>query len=126
MQILIQDIKSIENIQRSYTKKIYGMNNKSYHERLKSLQLPSLEFRRLRGDLIEVLKIFHNIYDPVTTSKLFTKIPDNSSTRKTNNLNLLKKRTNYNCFTYFFTNRINNIWNNLPSDVVNAKNVNYF
>ena len=111
---LVQDIKNIENIQRTFTKKIYGMNNKNYHQRLISLNLPSLEFRRLRGDLIEVYKIIHNIYDPATTKKLFTMVSDHSSTRKSNNLNLFKRRTN------------NNVWNDLPGDVVHAKNVNLF
>jgi len=27
------------------------------------LKLPTLKFRRLRGDMIEVFKIIHNIYD---------------------------------------------------------------
>ena len=98
----------------------------NYQDRLKLLNLPSLEFRRMRGDLIEVYKIIHAIYDPVTTDKLFTKVSGHSTTRKSNNLNLLKKRTNFNTFSYFFTNRITNIWNSLPSDVVNAKSVNVF
>jgi len=28
------------------------------------LKLPTLKYRRLRGDMIEVFKITHNIYDP--------------------------------------------------------------
>ena len=123
---LKQDIKTIENIQKHFTKKIYGMRRKSYHERLKLLKLPSLEYRRLRGDMIEVYKILHGIYDPKTTDKLLTLLPEVSITRKTNNLNLLKKRTNHNPFQNFFTNRINNTWNALPNDVVNAMNVNSF
>ena len=123
---LKQDIKTIENIQKHFTKKIYGMKKKSYHERLKLLKLPSLEYRRLRGDMIEVYKILHGIYDPKTTDKLLTLFPEVSITRKSNNLNLLKKRTNHNPFLNFFTNRINNTWNALPNDVVNAMNVNSF
>ena len=72
---LFQDIKTIENIQRTFTKKIHGMNNKKYSERLKLLNLPSLEFRRLRGDLIEVFKIIHCFYDPATTNNLFLTTP---------------------------------------------------
>jgi len=40
------------------------LKNMSYPERLKILGLTTLEYRRLRGDLIEVFKIvkgFHNI-----------------------------------------------------------------
>ena len=123
---LKQDIKTIEDVQRHFTKKICGLKERSYHERLKILKLPSLEYRRLRGDMIEVYKILHGIYDPKTTEKLLTLFPEFSTTRKSNNLNLLKKRTNHNPFHNFFTNRITNIWNALPNDVVNAMNVNSF
>ena len=90
------------------------------------LKLPSLEFRRLRGDLIEVFKIIHEVYDPATTSSLLTINPNIKCTRKSNNLNLQKNGTNRNKNKMFFTNRINNTWNNLPNDVVNADDVNDF
>ena len=105
---------------------IFGMKDKGYHERLEILKLPSLEFRRLRGDMIEVFKIVHGIYDTKTTEKLLIRTPEVSITRKTNNLTLVKIRTNKAPFQNFFTNRINNIWNALPNDVVNAMNVNSF
>ena len=119
-------INLIESVQRHYTKKIFGCGKLSYEERLRALKLPSLSYRRMRGDLIEVYKIIHNIYDPKTTSKLFTKIPDTSITRKHNSLNLTKFRANKNPYKFFFTNRINNIWNKLPNHIVNAKNLNIF
>ena len=121
-----KDRKRIENIQRTFTKKIHGMANKSYTERMQLLKLPSLEFRRLRGDLIEVFKIIHEIYDPVTTTSLLTAHQNIKGTRKNNNLNLSKSGTKRNKSKMFFTNRINNTWNNLPNYVVNADNVNDF
>ena len=121
---LKKDIIEIENIQRHFTKKIKGMKNKTYEERLSKLKLPSLTYRRLRGDLIEVYKIVHAIYDPITTHSLLTKVPDSSITRKTNSHKLTKLRTNKNPFKYFFTNRINNIWNSIPNEIVNAKGLN--
>ena len=36
----------------------------SYTDRLQRLNLPTLKYRRLRGDMIEVFKITHEIYDP--------------------------------------------------------------
>ena len=42
------DINKIERIQRSFTSKITGMENKNYHQRLKALNLYSLERRRER------------------------------------------------------------------------------
>ena len=65
----------------------------------------------------------HKIYDPITTNKLLTRIPESSITRKSNSLNLVKKGTNKNPYKFFFTNRIINILNDLPEHVVNAKNL---
>ena len=52
-----KDIKRIEQIQKDFTRKIEGLNGLDYSERLRKLNLPSLEFRRIRGDLIETYKI---------------------------------------------------------------------
>ena len=121
-----KDIVIIESIQRNFTKKIKGMKDKSYEERLAKLKLPSLSYRRLRGDLIEVFKIVHAVYDPITTHSLLTRVPESSKTRKTNSFNLSKSRTNKNPYKYFFTNRVHNIWNNLPNHIVSANNINIF
>ena len=34
------------------------------------LKLPTLKYRRLHGDIIEVFKITHNIYDPEVSPEL--------------------------------------------------------
>jgi len=34
------------------------------------LKLPTLKYRRLHGDMIEVFKIMHNIYTPEVSPKL--------------------------------------------------------
>lgn len=119
-----KDIKKIEDVQRDYTRRIKGMNGLDYPERLQTLKLPSLEFRRLRGDLIEVYKIIHNIYDPITTHSLLT--IDSSSCTRSNGFKLTKPGFNTNPYKYFFTNRIVNDWNSLPSQVVNADSLNTF
>ena len=54
---------ALENIQRKSTKELPGMRDLSYIERLKLLKLPTLAYRKLRADMIEVYKIIHNIYD---------------------------------------------------------------
>ena len=54
----------IENVQRKFTKYVKGMQNLPYEECLFRMKLPSLEYRQLHGDLIQVYKIAKNIYDP--------------------------------------------------------------
>ena len=52
-----KNIDLLEKVQRSFTKRILGLNGMSYTQRLETLGLPSLEFRRVRGDLIETYKL---------------------------------------------------------------------
>ena len=52
-----KDISEIEQIQRNFTKKIRGMENLEYHERLKKLKIYSCERRRERYDILYAFKI---------------------------------------------------------------------
>ena len=53
----IEDIESIEGVQRSFTSKILGLSDKNYWERLEVLNLMSLQRRRERYILIMMWKI---------------------------------------------------------------------
>ena len=117
-------IDLIEGVQRCFTKHKFGCKELAYTDRLKFLGLPSLEYRRVRGDMIEVYKIMHGLCDTITTSSLF-ELSDVSSTRG-HNLKIKKKRTCTNLYKNFFTNRVTNLWNNLTSETVNAPSVNAF
>ena len=122
---LRKHIDLIENVQRKFTKRIVGFGHLEYEQRLLKLSLPSLEYRRLRGDLIEVYKIMCELYDPVTTDTLFTK-SDITKTRG-HKFKLEKPAlTNTQSFLKFFTNRVINAWNDLPSEAVNASTINAF
>jgi len=57
----IGDLKEIEKIQKRATKLVIKLKNKAYIDRLIYSNLPTLKYRRLRGDMIEVFKITHNI-----------------------------------------------------------------
>ena len=65
-------INLIESVQRHYTRCIIGMSELDYEKRMRVLDLPSLEYRRMRGDMIEVYKITHGLHDPLTTKSLVT------------------------------------------------------
>ena len=53
-------MQKIEKVQKQFTKKIVGLEGLNYPQRLAKLNIPSLEFRQIRGDLIEVFKVTHN------------------------------------------------------------------
>ena len=118
-----KDIDRIEKIQRNFTKRICGLNHLDYTERLKNLNLPSLEYRRARGDMIETYKIMHGLYDSVTTKSLINR---NITITRTSTNKLFKPRFITKQFQHFFSNRIINNWNSLPEDIVCAKSLNVF
>ena len=128
---LRKNIDAIEKIQRTFTRYISGTEGMSYPERLQYLNLPSLEFRRLRGDLIEVYKITHKIYDAKTTLELFSCSIDKTDSEapynlRKHNYNISKDSFKLDKYKYFFTNRVVNTWNNLTTDIVNADTTNSF
>ena len=116
-------IDLLEKVQRSFTKRVIGMYNLEYSQRLERLGLPSLEYRIMRGDLIETYKVLHKIYDPITTRELLSL---NTSNTRGHNFKLSKNSPHLNTYKYFFVNRIVNLWNQLPSPVVNSPSINIF
>ena len=119
-----KDKEIIEKVQRHFTKRVAGMNTLPYEERLKNLNLPSLAYRRLRGDLIETYKIVHEIYDLLTNKSLFQ--IDTTNRLRSHCYKLIKPRFNTTMFQNFFTNRIITTWNSLPEEVVTASSLNLF
>ncbi len=117
-----KDIKLIEQVQRRATKQIPGLSKLSYQERLKSLELPTLSYRRIRGDMIEVYKIIHEIYDPDAALSL----PRTIGPTRGHSLKLFQQRSTKDIRKNYFTNRVVKIWNSLPDDVVKAPSVNSF
>ena len=77
---LQRQIDSEENVHRTATKLIPGFDNLEYKERLKKLKLPTLTYRRLKGDLIETFKILSQKYDPGVCEG-FTDLRQDSTTR---------------------------------------------
>ena len=121
---LKKHINEIESVQRRFTKKIIGLSDLEYEDRLRKLRLPSLEYRRLQGDMIEVYKILQNIYDPCTTKTLLT-LSGNEITRG-HKYKLTKIFTNTRSYQKFFTIRVTNLWNKLPPEIVSASSLNTF
>lgn len=105
------------------TKMIPRLRNKSYEERLKELNLFSLEKRRVRGDLITLFKIF-NGFTNMNIEKYLS--VDRSNVTRNNGFKIVGKRFKTNEAKHFFFNRVVNIWNRLPSNVVDSGTIETF
>lgn len=114
---LKKHVNSIENVQRRMTRLLPGMKDLSYPERLRKVKLPTLGYRRLRGDMIELYKIVKGIYDPDITEGLLSFAE--SSTRG-HQYKLIKFRPRLDLRKNSFFFRVVDHWNNLPQSVVEA------
>ena len=116
------DMKAIERVQRRMTKLVPGLSDKIYEERLRHLRLPSLAYRRSRGDMIYTYKIITGKMD-INKENFFK--TSNLRTRG-HKLKICKQSAKKLHRVNTFSNRIVNEWNMLPSKVVQAESVNSF
>ena len=116
-------IEQIERVQMRATKSFCKSKDMSYEERLRDLGLPTLRFRRIRGDMIEVFKVAHNLYDKRSAVNL--NFCDSARTRG-HQYRLFPQHVHYDLRKHFFSNRVISAWNSLPEFVVSAHNVNSF
>ena len=112
-------LDDLEKVQRRATKLLQNISHLVYPECLAVLILPTLVCCHIRGDMIKTFKILSNIYDSRVTTFLSK---SNFSTRG-HNFKLFVQHANFNTRKLFFSIRIVDIWNRLPSNVVNASNV---
>ena len=63
-----------------YLTQVKLIRHLNYSERLRRLNLPTLRYRRHRGDMIEIFKILHKIYDAEITEGLL-QLSFNTTTR---------------------------------------------
>ena len=117
---LKKHITAIENVQRRATKFVPGLSKLPYKERLQKVKLPTLSYRRYRGDMIEVFKITHGLYDESVSTELLVK--QHSITRG-HPYSLYKRHCRLDLRKYSFCNRVVDQWNVLPEHVVNVDTV---
>jgi hypothetical protein len=130
-----KDIKKIEKVQKTATKMVPQLKHLPYEERLRIIGITSLEERRTRGDLIQMFKI-HNRINKVELSSLNTCCKNNYAQICGPAEAVVKRRPSVRIVKEFikkctvretfFTNRLAEMWNNLPDNIVEAKTVNGF
>ena len=112
---LKKHINAIEKIQRKFTKRIPSLSNMPYLDRLKTINLDSLELRRLRFDLIYYYKILHDL-TPHDKNDFFSFHLPPTSLRSATPLLIRPTRASsvlYSSFQY----RSIKVWNYIPDDI---------
>jgi hypothetical protein len=119
---LEKDKQLIEGVLRRATKVVGGLRDLDYEQRLARMKMPSMAYRRVRGDLIETYKYTHDLYK--IEADLFTL--DRESKTRGHAFKLKKPRCNTTLRQNFFAQRVIERWNHLPSSIVEAPTLNAF
>lgn len=117
-----KDIKALEKVQHRATKIAQGLRDMAYENRCKIMGLTSLSERRVRGDMIQQFKIKHS-FEIIN----WYSTPSYSDPRGGHRGHLRREIIRA-CDQrhFFFNNRIANIWNSLPDNIINSTSVNSF
>jgi hypothetical protein len=127
-----KDIKKLEQVQRRATKLVPQIKFMDYETRLAKLNLPTLEDRRIRGDLIQCFKIikgYNDInwyYGNLMRKDLRLDLIEAGVRTRGPQHRLESQFSKAEARRSFFTNRVINKWNGLDDSIVGAKTVNEF
>ena len=109
-------IDLIESVQKRFTKRLHGLNELQYSDRLKTLGTESPELRRLKSDLCLYYKIIVELIDlPVDEFFRFKQ-----GVTRNNGACICINSFRLNAERYYFKNRCVLTWNSLASNVVSA------
>jgi hypothetical protein len=127
-----REIFRLEQVQRRATKLVPQIKFMNYESRLANLGLPTLEWRRQRGDLIQQFKFVKGInrvnwfYGNVSGVDVESVRPSTRSSSNLHHHQMSSQFTRIDRRANFFTNRVVNEWNDLDRSVVSAETVNGF
>ena len=121
------DIDKLESIQKRATKMPLAMRDKDYESRLRFFDMPTLQQRRSRGDLIQTFKIFNEV-DDLVPSRFFALANQdpNRPELRGHPYKILKQRFQGDIRKNFYTCRVIDSWNKLPGEVVESPNLSIF
>jgi hypothetical protein len=120
-----RDIDLLERVQRRATKIVPALRNLPYEERLRRLNLTTLEERRVRGDMIETYKLLTGKED-INPDKFFIKARVRGDSDLIRNKKLYKPGFNKDGRKYFLTQRVIEGWNLLGKEVVEMEKTSGF
>jgi hypothetical protein len=117
----------IEKIQKRAVSMVSGLKGKTYEEKLLELGLTTMEERRHQADMVQTFKIIHGI-DNVSPDTWFRRVDSTVRTTRScaDPLNLRLQTARLETRRNFFSSRVVEAWNAIPSDIKNSKNVHMF
>ena len=121
-----EDIQCLEAVQQRAVRAISGLRASTYEDKLKELRMPSLQERRNEVDMVQTYKIVMGV-DAVNSEQWFQRADSRRPTR--NNVvrhNLVPNRSHHEYRRQFFSSRVVDRWNNLPTEVREASTVSLF
>jgi hypothetical protein len=120
---LKEDIRRVEGPQRRFTKKLSGYKTEfTYLQRLHALGEETLLVRRIKADLVLVYKIIHGLVDGLGDLIEFARV-----IRTRGHLyKIVPQRFRVNARKNFFSVRVANLWNGLPTEVVESRTLAIF
>ena len=118
-----EDQRLVERVQRRATRLVRDLQHLQYQERLRALRLPSLFYRRRRGDVIMVYMLMNGHLN-LEVDTFFQPAP--STGTRGHPLKVAKPRAVSRARRNHWSVRSVNDWNSLPSHVVLAPTTNEF
>ena len=124
----MKDIELQENVQRKFVRNVCNLVGNTYEERLQELGMTTLQDRRLYLDLIEVYKIVNCISCP--DPRIFFTLTGENTRRHTRftsyQKNIIQQRANLDIRKHFFSQRIIEPWNKLPTSIKESNSISCF
>ena len=122
------DKEVLEKVQERAVRMVSGLRGKTYAEKLEELDLPSLELRRVHYDLVQAYKIIRrkDNVDPSTWFDLVGTDPARVTRHTQDPDNIRRQQPRSDLRKNFFSNRVVDTWNALPSDVKLSPTVKIF
>lgn len=114
----ISDIKLIESVQRRFTKGIFEVKHLSYLNRLRELDVLSLENRRFYADMVLLFRCLHGQLGVIPAQ---LGISTTSSCTRGNGTLLEQRRATSKVTDKLFCVRVPPLWNKLPRHVTECK-----
>ena len=115
---LVKDVQLLENCQRRATKLVREVKDEDYDTRLEYLNLPKLEDRRTRGDMILTYRILTG-EEGIDYEKFF-KLENSHHDTRGHSRKIFKTREHLNVRRNFFSWRVIEKWNKLTDYEVTA------